>query len=92
MTRALWKSMNRQRPQISERSENTGRRLWVNVQGLGDEALLRELAEIFTIHPLALEDVANLPVRPKSESYDLHLLIVTQIPRLGRDGQLSVGR
>ena len=26
-----------------------GRKLWVDVQGLGDESLLRELAEIFSI-------------------------------------------
>ena len=38
--------------------KETGQRLWVDVQGLGDEKLLHRLAEIFAIHPLALEDVS----------------------------------
>ena len=37
-----------------ENLKGSGRKLWVDVQGLGDEDLLRRLAEIFAIHPLAL--------------------------------------
>ena len=70
--------------------KDTGRRIWVDVQGLGDEKLLRGLAELFTIHPLALEDVANVPVRPKTESYDRQLLVIAQIPRSTDDLELSV--
>ena len=36
---------------------------WVDVRGLGDEALLRRIGEIFAIHPLALEDAVNVPQR-----------------------------
>jgi magnesium transporter len=68
----------------------SGRRLWVDVQGMGDETLLRGLGEVFTIHPLALEDVVNVPQRPKAESYDQQLLVITQMPRLNDDKQLSV--
>jgi len=70
--------------------KDTGRRLWVDVQGLGDEKLLRGLAELFAIHPLALEDVANVPVRPKTESYDRQLLVIAQMPRSTDDLELSV--
>lgn len=58
----------------------SGRRLWVNVQGLGDEALLRGLAELFGMHVLALEDVVNVPVRPKAEPYNGQLLIISHVP------------
>jgi magnesium transporter len=70
--------------------KDTGRRLWVDVQELGDEKLLRGLAELFSIHPLALEDVANVPVRPKTESYDRQLLVISQIPRSTDDLELSI--
>ena len=70
--------------------QDSGRRLWVDVQGLGDEKLLRGLAELFTIHRLALEDVANVPVRPKTEAYDRQLLVITQIARSAGDRKLSV--
>jgi magnesium transporter len=55
---------------------------WVDVQGLGDERTLRQLAGTFNIHPLALEDVANAPQRPKAEEYDDHLFLVTRMARL----------
>jgi len=70
--------------------KDTGRRLWVDVQGLGDEKLLRGLAELFAMHPLALEDVVNVPIRPKTESYDRQLLVITQRPRSTEDLELSV--
>jgi magnesium transporter len=55
---------------------------WIDVQGLGNEALLRRLADLFKIHPLALEDVVNTPQRPKAEEYDDHLLLITRMVRL----------
>jgi magnesium transporter len=57
----------------------TGRKLWVDVQGLGDEKVLRGLAEIFSIHALALEDVVHVPIRPKAEAYETNLLVVTRM-------------
>jgi len=34
--------------------------VWINVDGLGDEAVLRGLGEFFGLHRLALEDVVSL--------------------------------
>lgn len=55
--------------------------VWIDVCGLGDEAVLRHLAEIFDIHPLALEDVVNVPQRPKAEAYDQQHLVITRMAR-----------
>lgn len=55
---------------------------WIEIEGLGDEALLRRLGAIFHIHPLALEDVVNAPQRPKAEEYAEHLLLITRMARL----------
>ena len=52
---------------------------WVDVCGLGDETTLRRIGEIFDLHPLALEDVVNVPQRPKVEAYDAHLLLITRM-------------
>lgn len=52
---------------------------WIDVQGLGDENVLRKLADLFSIHPLALEDVANVPQRPKVERYEKHTLCITRM-------------
>jgi magnesium transporter len=55
---------------------------WIDIQGLGDEHLLRRVGEIFALHPLALEDLVNVPQRPKIEHYEEHLLLITRMVRL----------
>jgi magnesium transporter len=67
-----------------------GRKLWVDVQGLGDEQLLRGLAEIFSIHSLALEDIVHVPIRPKAEPYEQNVLVVTRMLRVTEGQQLDV--
>ncbi|HWP66966.1 MAG TPA: magnesium/cobalt transporter CorA [Candidatus Limnocylindria bacterium] len=60
--------------------------LWVDVQGLGDERVLRRLGEIFGLHPLLLADVVNVPQRPKVEDYDnVHLIVTRTVELNGRD-------
>ena len=38
---------------------------WMDIQGLGSERVLKQIGEIFKLHPLLLEDVVNVPQRPK---------------------------
>jgi magnesium transporter len=40
------------------------------------------MGEIFALHPLALEDLVNVPQRPKVEQYEEHLLLITRMVRL----------
>jgi len=49
---------------------------WIDVQGIGHKPTFEKLGEVFQIHPLALEDVVNVPQRPKSDVYqDQHVII-----------------
>jgi magnesium transporter len=52
---------------------------WVNVTGLGDTGRIEEIADIFGLHDLALEDVLNLHQRPKLEEYEDHLFIMVRM-------------
>ncbi len=54
--------------------------LWLNVEGLGDRTTLDRIAQAFSLHPLAMEDVVNLHQRPKAEDYDDHHFIVLRMP------------
>jgi magnesium transporter len=65
----------------------TDKTCWVDVQGFGDEALLREIAELFSIHPLALEDVVHFPQRPKTEEYEKHRYLIFRIVRSAEPGR-----
>lgn len=49
---------------------------WVDVQGLGSEDILKRLGGVFSLHPLVLEDIVNVPQRPKVEDYTDQLLII----------------
>ena len=50
--------------------------LWLEICGLSDPEVVRAVGERFGFHPLALEDVLNVPQRPKVERYEGHVLIV----------------
>jgi magnesium transporter len=52
---------------------------WLNVDGLGDARTLEELAQIFAIHPLAMEDVVNVHQRSKVDQYGERTFIVTHM-------------
>jgi magnesium transporter len=55
------------------------------VEGLGDERVLRRIAEQLRIHPLALADIVNVGQRPKSEAYDGFELVICRMAR-SREG------
>lgn len=58
---------------------------WVDVQGFGDRTIMRKLGTMFKLHPLLLEDVVNVPQRPKTEPYDDQLLMIVRMVKLEND-------
>ncbi|PZO56985.1 MAG: magnesium and cobalt transport protein CorA [Phormidesmis priestleyi] len=52
---------------------------WIDLQGLGNEDVLNRLGSVFNLHPLVLEDVVNVPQRPKVEYYADQVLIITRM-------------
>ncbi len=62
---------------------------WIDVVGLRDVQVLEEVGEAFSIHPLALEDAVNVPVRPKTELHSECHLIVLQLLKPGRRGGID---
>jgi magnesium transporter len=59
-------------------------RVWIDVQGLADVELIRELGARYRLHPLAIADIVHVDQRPKVESYDDHLFIVLRLPHQDR--------
>jgi magnesium transporter len=57
---------------------------WINIDGLGDPAVFARLGERFDLHSLALEDVLNVPQRPKVERFDKHIFMIMRTMRLER--------
>lgn len=60
---------------------------WVDVKGLGSEDVLQRLGKVFNLHPLILEDVVNVPQRPKVDENEDQLLLITRMVIPEEDGQ-----
>ena len=58
---------------------------WIDIQGFGDRSVMRKLGTVFDLHPLLLEDIVNVPQRPKSEPYGDQLLVIIRMVRLEND-------
>jgi magnesium transporter len=65
---------------------------WIDVQGLGNAETLQQLGQVFDLHTLVLEDVVNVPQRPKVEDYEDQLLVVTQMSTLMPDPDAPLAR
>lgn len=52
---------------------------WVDVQGLGNEDVLRRVGQVFDLHPLVLEDMVNVPQRPKIDGYEDQVLFIARM-------------
>ncbi|MBD1924594.1 magnesium/cobalt transporter CorA [Microcoleus sp. FACHB-831] len=64
---------------------------WVDVLGLGNKKTWGQMSKVFKLHPLVVEDVVNVPQRPKVEDYEEHLVIIAKMvmPKEGGDGFYS---
>ncbi len=52
---------------------------WVTVTGLQDQEVLAKIGDLWGIHPLVLEDIANTSQRPKLDLYDHYLFLVLRL-------------
>ena len=73
--------------ELREETEK-GRLAWIDVQGLGNEEAIRGIGELFSIHPLAMEDIVNVPQRPKAELYEDQWVLTTRMVRFDDEGKL----
>ena len=52
---------------------------WIEVEGIHDVDIIKELGDVFGLHPLVLEDILNTDHRPKIENYDNYAYIVAKL-------------
>jgi magnesium transporter len=60
---------------------------WINIDGLHDVELIRQIQGQFHIHPLVLEDVLNPGTRPKFEAYEHYAFIVLKSIRFDQEAE-----
>ena len=54
---------------------------WINIDGLHDTDLIKQVGKLFELHPLLLEDILNTGQRPKLEDFDNCLFITIKMLR-----------
>ncbi len=67
--------------------------IWINIYGLSNVGLIKEIGELFGLHLLALEDVVNHHQRPKADIYNDHILLTTVLVKnndINQSQQLSI--
>ncbi len=58
---------------------------WIDIKGLGGEETWHKLGQVFNLHPLALEDIVNVPQRPKVEEFEEQIVIIARMVTLKED-------
>lgn len=56
---------------------------WINVTGVHDPETIRDIGDVFGLHTLTQEDIANTRQRPKLEVFDDHLYVVSKMLTVG---------
>ncbi len=63
---------------------------WLQIYGLHDEDLIKQIGDYFKIHNLVLEDILHVDQRPKIENYDDYLfLVIKSFSAIENDLQLD---
>ena len=58
---------------------NANRTVWINVDGLYDNALMQQVMDCFGIHPLVIEDIQTTTQRPKTDTYESYLFLTLKM-------------
>lgn len=80
--------LNVQTPEELARFLETDTVTWISVYGLHDVEMIKEIGEIFGIHPLILGDIVNTGQRPKMEEDDNYIYLVLKMLRFDKGTEL----
>ncbi len=67
-----------------------GEMLWLDVAGIDDPDVLRAGGQRFGLSDLVMENIVNVPQRPKTELFDDKLLSIAHVLNIGPDGKLHI--
>jgi magnesium transporter len=54
---------------------NSGKKFWLNIHGVHDAALIKQVGDLFNLHPLVQEDILNTEQRPKIDEFDDYVFL-----------------
>jgi magnesium transporter len=63
---------------ISNASGYAGQKLWLNIHGVHDVDLIKQIGALFNLHPLVIEDILNTEQRPKIDEFEDYIFLETR--------------
>lgn len=63
---------------------------WLNINGLHDIEKIKEVGQVFDLHPLVMEDILNTGQRPKVEDFNSYIFIVLKMIRFDAETEMIV--
>jgi magnesium transporter len=57
---------------------DAGKKLWLNIHGVHDVDLIKQIGANFKLHPLVIEDILNTEQRPKIDEFEDYLFLETR--------------
>ncbi|MEM9274376.1 MAG: magnesium/cobalt transporter CorA [Cyanobacteria bacterium P01_F01_bin.143] len=60
---------------------------WFDIGGLGNRDFWQRIGKVFSLHPLVLEDIVNVPQQPKIEDYQDQLVIIIKMVMPNSNGE-----
>lgn len=57
---------------------DTNKKLWLNIHGVHDVDLIKQVGKNFKLHPLVIEDILNTEQRPKVDEFEDYLFLETR--------------
>lgn len=64
---------------LASLKQSPHQKLWLNIHGVHDVALIKHIGEMFNLHPLVIEDILNTEQRPKIDEFDDYLFLETRL-------------
>ena len=55
------------------------KKIWLNVHGVHEAELIKQIGDMFNLHPLVLEDILNTEQRPKIDEFDDYVFLETRL-------------
>ena len=63
---------------------------WININGLSQTHTIEAIGNYYNLHPLVLEDIANVQQRPKVDEYEHYFFIVLKMLYFDKDQNLNI--
>jgi magnesium transporter len=57
---------------------DANKKLWLNIHGVHDVDLIKQIGAIFKLHPLVIEDILNTEQRPKIDEFEDYIFLETR--------------